>query len=61
MGKLGPPSVGGMAHIDKGDMILFFFELVGLKESNKAELLGTKRALKLWERHGYGYLIVERD
>lgn len=60
-GKPRPSRNGGVFCNSGGVTFLFFSELVGVRDSNEAELLGIRGALVLWVGCGKGKLIVEGD
>lgn len=60
-GRSGPVGIGGVLHNKEEISSLVFSELMGVRDSNDAELLGIRKGLLLWERHGHGELIIEGD
>lgn len=59
-GKHDQTRIGGVVH-DSEVMVVLFFRIHGVMESNKMELLAIRRAIYLWARYGYGNLITKGD
>lgn len=60
-GTSGPAGIRGVMQDHTGNSSIVFFEPVGRKESNEAELLSIKRALTIWTSIGRGKLFIESD
>lgn len=47
-GKLGLARIGVVVHNSLGEIVFYFWEPIGIKESNKVELLAIRRAQTYW-------------
>lgn len=55
------PSMGGAINDKNGTIIMFFFGLAGICNSNRAEKILFKEGYKLFHSSLYGLVVIEGD